>query len=391
MAFGSLLFQGASFLTLLILKPSLHPGEFAFFITQLSWASILGSVATLRLEIMLFQERGYVDKQSLCSILIFSIAILAIIGLGANVVLAAVGSSTSLPMMSILLAFGFGLMEAQSFLCVQMQRLFELVVTRAMQAGALIVTALFAWHGLPYNFVFTFYAVGVALPLLVWCGVAIWRSAGSLTIHVPAPAIWARSIVLTLSTLVNTVYVNAPIVLASATQSPNFVADFGFVMRLLTGPITLIRQAYGHTYLAEAFRIEREGSSFPEPLWRLTKKAMWRSFATYIAILAAGIILLLALYKFFQIENPFMIFILSFATIGQTCVNTVTSIRTPIKKEKEFFLFDTARLVILTASLGLVTSINFDVIFSIVSSSIYVCYILFIRSQIRAYANVSRV
>ncbi|NIJ36412.1 O-antigen/teichoic acid export membrane protein [Sphingopyxis panaciterrae] len=384
---GSLALQGASFLALLILKPRLSEVNFAFFMTQLSWASIVGSVATFRLELLLFQERNRVDRESLISILVFAILMLGLVGAALWAISWQAGPAVMMSPMAILLALGFGLIEAQTFLCVQLERLGALLVTRAVQAAALVGTALVAWSDFGHDHLFIFYAAGVSVPVLLWWFYAIARTDGRPGIHFPTLSVWKRSLSLTLSTLVNNIYANLAILLASATQSPGFVADFGFVMRLLTGPITLIRQAYGHTYLVDAFRLERDDPNPSRALWALTKNAIGRSVATYIVIMIVAIAVLFSANKFLQISNPQMIFLLAIVTIGQVGVNTVATIRTPLRKEKEFLIYDVLRVGVLAGALTFITALSFDVVFSIFSSLLYAGYLLFIWWRIRAFSR----
>ena len=387
---GSLALQGASFLALLLLKPRLSEVDFAFFMTQLSWASIVGSVATFRLELLLFQERKRVDRESLISILIFAILMLGIVGTVLWAISWKAGPAVMMSPMAILLALGFGLIEAQTFLCVQLERLGALLVTRAVQAAGLIGAALVAWSDLSHDHLISFYAAAVAVPVLLWWIYAIAVVDGRAGIHFPTLTVWKRSLSLTLSTLVNNVYVNLAILLASATQPAGFVADFGFVMRLLTGPITLIRQAYGHTYLVDAFRLEREDPNPSRALWGLTKQAVGRSVVTYIVVIIVAITALFMANKFLQISNPQMIFLLATVTIAQVGVNTVATIRTPLRKESEFLIYDVLRVGVLAAALTFVTALSFDVVFSIVSTLLYIGYLLLIWLQIRAFPRSKR-
>lgn len=384
MATGSLFFQGASFLTLLILKPVIPDESFAIFIASLSWAAVIGSIATLRLELLLFQERGHVDKESLCFTLAIAIGVVGLAGACISIGALLIKPPIELPLMTIALALGLGLIEAQSFLCVQMKRVGELVVTRGAQATGLVITALLVWKEGAPEFLLPLYALAVLVPLGAWWIFAIIRAEGPLQPHIPACPIWKRSVFLTLSTMVNTIYANAPIIIASATQSSAFAADFGFIMRLLTGPITLIRQAYGHTYLSEAFNVSKNKPYNPDKLWRLTRITIGKSAFTYISMVCILNILLFLLNDTFNISKPSMIFILGLATLGQVCVNTIANIRTPLQKEATFFLIDVLRTAALGTGLIIISHLDFHIVFTILSAVMYLGYIYFINTQIRA-------
>lgn len=384
MALGSLLFQGGSFLALIILKPYLGEREFAFLITQISWASILSSVATLRLELLVFEEHGVVDRASLVGILTFAALNLGLIGLAINSAMWIVDAPASLSGMAVLLALGFGLIEAQSFLCVQMERVGELVLTRAVQAAALSGTGLLALRG-GQSDLFSLYTVSVAGPVVFWFVITIVRMHGALRVRIPRWSTWKRGALLAQATLANTAYANAPVILAAASQTTSFVADFGFIMRLLTGPITFIRQAYGHTYLLAAFDAKRRLRDPAEELWCITKGAMRRSIVTYIPTIAVAAVSLFLIHDFLDIANPYMIFLLSAVTIWQAGINTVAMIRSPLHMEKEFFALDVTRVIFLTGTLVIFpVYFPFEFVFVAVSSFLYVLYILFIRRQIYA-------
>lgn len=385
MAVGSLLLQGASFLTIIALKPSLTEELFAFFITQISWASIIGSITTLRFEILLFQEEKKVDKTVLFSTLIIALCVLVICGIAMLLLSHFAGGWLNFSPMMLVLAFGFGMIEGQSFLGIQMQRVFDILLTRGMQAAVLGLTALLAWSGIVHESLFTLYALGTAGPVFFWFFYAISRAPGKLVFRLPPFRSAKRSFALTLSVLVNTVYANGPIVLASATQSANFIADFGFILRLLTGPITMIRQAFGHTYLAKAFKIEPNSNNSANYLWNLTCRTMARSIAVYLAILCVIVPALIFSADIFGIYNYSMIIYLSFATIFQVSVNTIAGSRSVTESEFNFLVLDLFRVISLYCAIYFVTFIRYDLVFAITSSLLYIIYIIINFYEIRRW------
>ncbi|WP_395392885.1 hypothetical protein WBP07_17310 [Novosphingobium sp. BL-8A] len=381
MALGSLIFQAASFLMLIVLKPILGHEHFAFFITQISIASIIGSVATLRFELLLFESKGEVDKEVLFSTLAISVVTLSVCAVFLKLILSVFDLSIDISPMSYVLAFGFGMIEAQSFLCVQMGRVIELVATRFIQTVILVLLAIIVWSGIGRSAVFFVYAIGVAAPILLWLAMAIINVPGRIALGVPSVTMLKRSIALTAAVMVNTVYANIPVVIASATQSAAFVADFGFVMRLLTGPITLIRQAYGHSYLADTFALVRNSVTPGRDIWRITRHAMLRSAMLYSFLLPFVIVAVVLLSRVLNISNPYMIIPLSLVTIGQVAINTVANVRLPLKKEAYFLAVDVVRTTILAVSLFFIRSVNYYIVFSVWSSILYFVYIALIRAK----------
>jgi len=383
MAFGSLIFQGAGFVIILALKGSLEAQGFAYFITQLAWAGIFGSVATFRLELLLFQEKGCVDRPSLITTLIFCIGILALIGIVFSVSAAVLGRASPLSWVSLLLAFGFALHEAQSFLCVQMTRIPELILTRIAQSIGLMITGYIGWAGQMQTLgIILLYGLAIMLPILIWFVTAIIRAEGPTRFHFPSRKAWGRSLYLVIATLVNTVYVNLAILIAGATQSPALVADFGFVMKLLTGPISLIRQAFGHTFMVDAFAIDHRMRNARGQFHTLLNRTIISSLKTYLLILIPVFLFLWFTSDIFGIIHAEIILWMSLASIAQVMVNPINGVRTPLQRELSFLLFDFMRTILLAAALLVPLLVPFEITFSVVSALLYGSYSLFIRHQV---------
>lgn len=387
MAIGSLMFQGATFVMLMMLKSGLTAEGFAYIIIQVAWASILGSVATFRLELLFFQERGRVDRPGLVSMFAFSLFFLPLLGLLINAAMSLTEQSIHLTTFCLVVALGLGLHEAQSFLCVQLQNIPQLLVTRFFQGIGILCAGVLGLNGAAYESVFMIYALSVAVPLVLWLILTIARSKGEIRIVIPPRTTWKRGSALVVSSLVNTVYTSAAVLVAAVTQTPAFVADFGFILRLLTGPITTIRQAYGHTFMAEAFAVDQTQAGAFTKLWQMTWHAIRRSIVVYLMVLACVIVFLFATANLFDLSNPQMILWLSTATIAQVGVNTVSGIRTPLRLEKSFLGFDMMRTSVLLGALIVPLGIPFDMVFAFTSSTLYCLYIIFVKVQISSLSR----
>lgn len=382
MALGSLMFQGATFVMLMLHKSGLSAEGFTFIVVQIAWASILGSVATFRLELLFFQERGRVDRSSLMSVFAFSVMFLPLLAGAINGAMAFAGQPIHLALFAVVLALGLGLHEAQSFLCVQLQRVPQLLVTRFVQGAGILHAGFLGWSGSAYEWVFAMYALSVTVPLVIWMIYTTWQVEGEALLAFPHRSAWKRGLALAVSSLVNTLYTSAAVLVAAATQTPAFVADFGFIMRLLTGPITTIRQAFGHTYMAAAFAVDQAKLGAATSLWQLTWHSIRRSVSVYLVILTSVMAFLFTTADLFDLSRPQIIMWLSVATIAQVGVNTVAGIRTPLRLEKAFLGYDVVRTGVLLGVLMMPLGLPFDVVFAVTSSSLYCIYILFIRIQI---------
>ncbi|WCE68578.1 hypothetical protein PL335_17180 (plasmid) [Sulfitobacter faviae] len=383
LAVGSATFQGASFVIVLLAKYAFHAEGFAAFVTQVAWASILGAVATFRLEVILVQERQTVDRPVLLvplSVAFMSLAIFGAVAFGISIPL---GGNGPIEMMTLLLALGFALHEAQSFLCVRMERVLHLLATRAVQGFLIGATGLAAFLGwLSPTETFRAFALSVTCPLLIWWGIGFIRASGTTTFTLPDAKTWARGSFATVSSILNAAYVNVPILIAAATQNTALVADFGFLMKLLTGPLTLVRQAFGQTFLSKSLTIDSSHDGAQNRLMTLLLHTIKLALTSYGAILVLMVALVWIGDDVFSIHQPNMIFWLALATIPQAMINPVASIRTTLRRENTFFLYDTFRLLILTVALILPIGLAFHVTFSLVSSALYLLYWMFILQQI---------
>lgn len=383
MGIGSLMFQGANLLLILILKGVLDANGFSNIITQIAWASILGSIATFRLELLSFQQRGRFIRADMVFLLTFTVLFLAVMGSAISGGAALLGLSPPIVVVTLFLALGLGLHEAQSFICVQTQRIPQLLLTRFTQATAIVAAGLCGWYRLEYEWVFLAYAAAVTVPLVIWFGILLIRLEVGPKWQMLAPATFGRGLYLALSTFTNAVYVNIAVLIAAATQSIMFVAEFGFIMRLLTGPITTIRQAFAHTYLAGALALDIADPATPATLWRITLRAIIRSVSLYMALQVVIMALLFVFADSFQLERPQMAFVLMFATIAQVGVNTVSGVRTVLKSESAFLRYDIVRALVLSAGLSAPLGLPFSFVFAAISFALYGGYLWFIRRQIQ--------
>ena len=382
--------QGANLLVLLVAKATISEADFAFVLTNLAFAGIIGSVATMRLEVLVFQAQG---------ITTYSAALLPSIAIGtvivasylANAIFAQIGAaSLELSASAIPMIIGLGLSAILAFLFVQDKQLNALLAMRVVQAGmlALLVVALFARIGnLGGEKVLLFIGIGYAAPafvglIYVLIQVAPKRAADQ-PMFAPSYAMVKRSGLLTASTGVNSVYVNLPILAAAATQSAGFVADFGMIMRMFTAPITLIFQVFGRLFLAESIRWSLAKDKAMSALSRLVSKTMARSVVAYACIAP---ILLGVLFLFrteLDITNLAIAPFLFMAALGQCAINPVSQVRISLNDETAFLFFDFLRLVVLAVGLFVLASaIAFEIAFGLTALSLYTAYIFFIRFRI---------
>lgn len=131
------LIQAANFAILVVAKVQISVDDFAFLLTQLAVAGIVGAVATLRFEVLIFQAHGRMTYAA-AYIAMAAAAVVVGVFVAATSLLAASGfdrlvtSAFAIPMM-----LGLGLSAAQSFLFIQVGEMTRLLMTRACQAAAL--------------------------------------------------------------------------------------------------------------------------------------------------------------------------------------------------------------------------------------------------------------
>lgn len=381
-AVASAILQGATILALFAFKKLYSDEAFSSLIALMAWASIIGSGATFRLEFLLLQRFKEVNKASLLVTFTFAIGVVSL----ATALLAVAASVFAVHAPAtfyiFVLSLGYGMVEAQSFLSVQLDRAHELVYSRLAQAAGTALAVLLGLLGYGFDTAITTFALSVTLPSLVWVLFAVRRAPGKAALFFPDRHLLARGLSLTVATTVNTLYVSLAIIVAGHTQSASFVADFGFAQKLLTGPITFIRHFYSHAFLSNVLRLKDDDPSATDSVWHYTRSTVLRSMATYLPFAMIVVLFSALAPDIIGIANPSVVFLLAIVTFFQSGVNSIAGVRAPLHRDRVFLVLDVFRLVVLAAALIAPVAFSYSLRFSITSAVLYLSYIAFVRQQI---------
>ena len=389
-ALATISVQIANFAMLFFAKGAMTDEAFAFYITQTAAAGIIGAFATLRLEMLIYKHFA---RMTIAAILVpFATAIL-IVGLSLLIMLGLKTWVAAMPDVTYwagLLMLGIGMSTAADFLLIQKRQLHLMLASRLFQAAGLATIALIlAFDVRNMNGTQLLIAQGAVMltPPLLWlsvysAGLAREGDAAPYFLRPSRDLLW-RSGAISGSTVVNALYVNLPLLIASATQSAAFTADFGLISRFLTGPVRFIRQVFGQPSLAGAFDWAHERGAKTSQLAGMIWRTVGQSASAY-AIVGGGIcaFLIIAPHSA-NLRDASMVPWLFIAVMGQSAISPVSQVRTVVGDEGWFLAYDIMRVVILVAALTtLAMTFRFDIVFGIVSCALYLSYLGFIRRRI---------
>ncbi|MEM5469867.1 MAG: hypothetical protein ACSHWZ_18740 [Sulfitobacter sp.] len=396
LAFASAIVQVTNFLFLLLARIIISDEDFAIVLTQLAIAGIIGAIASLRLEVLMYQAHGCVTRSSILAPIL---AIAVVIALNyAGFFLAALIWNKSPPLSPIVVPFllGIALSAVLNFALVQAQRLNLLVAVRSAQCAMLTLLMAFLgtrWWTPSGSELLIAMGLSYLLPSLVlvvrFIAQVPTNNSDFPVCTIPDWVMIRRSISLTFSTGVNSIYVNLPLLAAAATQNASFISDFGLIMRAVNAPITLIGQVTGRLFLASAMHWsiapERVSSALSGMVWR----AMAQSLGLYLLITPV----LIGVFYFYReplnFTNLGIVPYLFLAGLGQCVINSVAQVRTPLHDERAFLMFDSARLLVLTIGLyGGGRMLPFEIAFGGTSLLLYTSYIPFIFLRVARYSPI---
>lgn len=395
LGYASILIQVANFAVLLIAKAQISADEFAFLLTQLAIAGIVGAIATMRFEILIYQKVGRLTRAAALVPLAAAVGVIALAYLAAGIAALWGGDGTTLSLLSIPMMLGLGLSLAQSFLFVQVKRINLLLASRGCQAiGLSLLTAVMAaglWD-LSGRAVLLTTGICYMVPALFW---SAYHLAGFKpepndppSLFIPEWSLIKRSLSLTVSTGVNAFYVNLPLLFAAATQTTSFVADFGLILRCFTAPVTFIRQVFGQLFLAEAIGWSTAPVRNPAILRRMVTKTILRSVGLYLLLAPFLAAILYFNLDALRITNFHIIPYLALAVLGQCAINPVSQVRIPLSDERAFLWFDATRLIGLWSGLFILSAlVPFELAFGLTALALYASYILFIDRRIARFAG----
>jgi hypothetical protein len=391
---ASTLIQLANFGVLLVAKTAMPDADFAFLLTQLAIAGILGAITSLRFEVLVYQAHGRMIYAATLIPVAATFFTIALSFVGVEILNLMRLEPLSLSPLVIPMIAGLSLSAILNFTLVQVKEMNALLTSRAAQAVALLLLTI----ALPFanwtpsgQMILLLVGLGYALPAAVSMGLFLIRSRPRNNdppmLYLPDFGLIKRALSLTVSTGVNSIYVNLPVLAASASQSATFVADFGLIMRAFTAPITLIGQVIGRLFLAEALRWSLTPERSAATLKRLISRAMQQSVGTYLVMAPLLVGMLYLARGKLNISHMDLAAFLFFAAIGQSAVNPVVQVRIALGDERAFLILDAVRLVALAVGLyGLALVVPFEMAFTGTALVLYLSYIAFIYMRVSRYA-----
>lgn len=387
--------QGANLALLYFAKVLFSDSIFTFYLTQVAFAGIIGAIATMRFELLIYQKLG---RMSIAAALMpFAFAVIVTV-ISIPLVIALRRLGINLPEISpwaLLLLLSIGISTATDFLFVQARQITLLLLSRMCQAIGLASIAgmlLFQIGLTDPETLLLVQGLAMSLPVLIWI---LFYFAKYLSAEcrqpvmlIPEIQLWQRSFFLTSSTGVNAVYINIPILLSAATQSASFTADLGLILRFLTGPVTFVRQIYGQLFLASALEWSKSVGKKTIVLRKMITKVRNKAGISYI-ILSIPIVLFLIIGRnHSNIQHIEILPWLYITSLSQSLINPISQVRSVLEDEKNFLFFDTFRMLILFLTLYLLPSyLGFEIVFGTISCSLYLAYGLFISKRVNEFEN----
>lgn len=382
---SSLVIQIATYVLLLSFKIQATDTEFVSAIKQIAIVSILASIASFKLELVLFQaHRGTFLRTLVIPMLAATIGLSAVYFL-IGPLIAWLGFGN--PLMTVALPLGLALatQEVQNFFCVQEKKWSQMIGVRFGQAGCLVALA-FATHIVPDSHAFLlYYGMALLLPLLIWVLIFLLTSAHGCpdpSLSSPFRERFRRAAALTLTQLVSTIYVHVANLLSISIQSPAQSADFTFLSRIATGPITLIRQVLGQLFLAQCLRLESEGSATRKNVLMHMRRVVAYSSVVYAIFSALCIPIVYHFQDALNIEHPSMLYPLFFVGILQLAVSQAGFSRFILHEDVLFLIAEICRLLVLTLLLTVLEALEFPVRFAMASGVVYGGYFLFLLHRL---------
>lgn len=395
LALASAVIQGANLLFLLLAKATIPDEDLAFVLANLAVAGIIGSIASMRLEVLVFQEEGQMTYAA-AAMPLAAMAVVTVASLVGLTVTSSVWSdSLAISPLAVPMVVGLGMSTVQSFLFVQVNKIDLLLAMRVAQGVSLgIVIAVIAFGARTMSGPTVLFLIGMAyaapsalfmvqfvrrlrpaqstLPALYWPGRAMIKRSGSLT----------------LSTGVNSLYVNLPLLAAAATQSDSFVTDFGLIRRCFSAPITLSFQTFGRLFLAGAINWSTLPGRTSSALTKMVTRTMAQSTGVLVVASPFLVGLLYVLREPFGFEHLGITPFLVLAAVGQSAVNPVAQVRIALRDEQPFLVFDVFRMAALAIGLYVgARLIPFEVAFGLVSAGLYGVYTAFIFARVSRHSG----
>lgn len=389
---STVVFQLSMLLFFFILKLQLTSRSFADFLVLIALAAIIGAVASLRSEILITQSDGALYKRTLVWPILIAL-IICVISWAAGPLVGLLFSVEVDPHTGII-AFGFALQAIGQFLLIQEERFGQLLILRTIQAGILTCVSLLAFCGLSAHWFKGGFAFAMIAPFAVWAGIRLVKKTKQRApAHRVTLALVRRSMVLSLTSVINTSAVNIPIILCAATQSATYAADFGFLMKLFAAPVTLANAMFGQLFLAENIKRDilqpKEALHVRKSMHGTSMKATL--FVTFISIGTIAASYILAYWIPSILNYPSLAIAISFAVVAQAGFSPVSFIGDIAKLENPFLIFYVARIAMLYGLLSSVTIIDYSALFAATNIAVYLSFWVYADWRLKNMAAPTRI
>ncbi|MBB0992402.1 oligosaccharide flippase family protein [Dietzia sp. SLG510A3-30A2] len=359
---GTAIGQVALLLSAPLLSRLYTPEEFAVLTVVTSCAMPLAMVLTLRFESAVPLPKDESLSRSLAQIAMVSAIVMTMAILVAGGALAALGVNPLeplgigiwallVPILALVLAvYRIALqwsLRQQKYRMIGIRNVAQSLSTVAAQVGG-------GLRNLGEAGLVGGYILGqVVGTLLLFRGATLFKGVAISVAKTAIKSYMRFALALTPAGLINTLGVYAPAVLVTALYGPVVGGSFGFVQRVLWGPVTLLGQAIAQVYLAEVADMRRREDGSPRQLfWKATfgLGAAGLSIGTAIAVGSPWLFELV----FGEVwrEAGLMASILSIQIASQLIASPLSQTLIAYERIGVQFAWDSVRLIAVAGAIG---------------------------------------
>ena len=375
--FGTLAF-------LLAAKLRFADEDFAQLVLAIGVASILGAVATWRLEVLLYHAQKVFTRLGILLPVLLSVFVVSLAAYALTSLVRIAGYP--LPLWGALYALALAWQAVGQFMLVQQQRLGMLLLIRGAQFLSVCAAAFAVFMNLPFESVVLGFALANLLPSGVWLVAQAWRARGvpGTVSKDQALPLAQRSAMRTLTIFVNTFAANIPVILCVSTQTSAYAADFGFQLKLFTPLVTFATTVFGQMFLADIIRCDVDQLQGAKTIRAKMRRTTVRS-VVFVAVGAIAVIIaiLLASHWLGLVVNYYLAISLAIAVVSQASFAPIGNVSDVARIESELFALFVLRALAAYFLLAADLPPDFAVVFAVINLVSYPSFWLFCDWRIR--------
>ncbi|MHA6317720.1 hypothetical protein ACXYN8_08670 [Altererythrobacter sp. CAU 1778] len=375
--FGTLAF-------LLAAKLRFADEDFAQLVLVIGVASILGAVATWRLEVLLYHAQKVFTRLGIVLPVLLSVFVVSLAAYALTSLVRIAGYP--LPLWGALYALALAWQAIGQFMLVQQQRLGMLLLIRGAQFLSVCAAAVAVFLNLPFESVVLGFALANLVPSGLWLLAQAWRARsvpGTVSRDHALP-LAQRSAMRTLTIFVNTFAANIPVILCVSTQTSAYAADFGFLLKLFGPLATFATTVFGQMFLADiiGYDVDRgDGARLIRSKMRqTTRRAL--AFVAIAAIVVAASVLVIAPW-IDLVADPVLAIPIACAIVFQASFAPIGNVGDVARVENELFVLFAARAVVVYLVLGSTLGVDYASVFAVLNLVSYASFWLFCDWRIR--------